>query len=221
MSKSVVLLSGGLDSLVIMAIAHDRGDQLYPIFFQYGQKTETKELESFHKICDFYKIEKDFRKVIDLKSLGQLGGSSLTDKKISVTSELDGVGIPNSYVPFRNSIFLACAVSYAEVLKANNILIGAVLEDASGYPDCRPEYYTVFNELIAKGAKPNNNIQIQTPIINFTKEQIVENAISLNAPMEISWSCYQSSETPCWVCDSCKLREAGFEKLGKKDPLRT
>ncbi len=215
--KAIVLMSGGMDSLLITALSLEAGYEIFPLFIQYGQKTEKRELKAFNDVCDHYKVPADHRKVMDLRELGKIGGSSLTDAGMAVESELGKGGIPNSYVPFRNSIFLAYAVSWAEVLGAEKIIIGAVVEDAPGYPDCRPEYYTAFNHLIRFGAK--NIIQIETPIIRMSKEQILNECERLEAPIGKTWSCYQNEDKPCGTCDSCKLRQNAFEAIGKSDPL--
>lgn len=208
-----------MDSLLILAQAYERGDEVYPLFFQYGQKTQSKEQECFDKICEHYKIPKERQLIIDLNVLRSIGGSSLTDASLPVGVELKSKEIPQSYVPFRNSIFLSCAVSWAEVLRADNIIIGAVLEDAPGYPDCRPEYYWAFQELIKRGAG-HNKILIQTPIIRMSKEDILKSCFSLNAPIEYTWSCYKSIEVPCLQCDSCLLRKNAFTLVDKEDTLR-
>ncbi len=206
-----------MDSLLITALSLENGYEIYPLFIQYGQKTETRELKAFNDVCDHYKVPEDHRKVMDLRELGKIGGSSLTDVDIAVESELENRGIPKSYVPFRNSIFLAYAVSWGEVLGAEKIIIGAVVEDAPGYPDCRPEYYTAYNHLIRFGAK--NKIQIETPIIRMSKEMILQECDRLEAPIEKTWSCYQNEDKPCGTCDSCVLRAKAFASIGKADPL--
>ena len=215
--KTVLLMSGGMDSLAITAMAHESGDELHALFFNYGQKTLKKELEAFEKCSAFYKISKEKQKIVDLSVLKSIGGSSLTDEDIDVSVELDKKEIPQTYVPFRNSIFLSVAVSYAEVIKADRILIGAVLEDAPGYPDCRPEYYDSFNELIKKGS--SYYVPIETPLILMKKSEILQKCLKLKAPLNLSWSCYQSIDRPCMRCDSCLLRQKAFETIGEDDPL--
>ncbi len=216
--KTILLLSGGMDSLLITALAHQRGDDLYALFYDYGQKTNKKEKDCFDKICDHYKIDNNSRKVLNLDALKSIGGSSLTDSNIDVEVELDKKSIPNSYVPFRNTIFLSLATSYAETINANSIMIGAVLEDSLGYPDCRPEYYATYNNLI-RVASTCDALKVETPIIRMTKSQILFKCVELKAPLELSWSCYQSETKPCNECDSCLLRAKAFSEIDMNDPL--
>ncbi len=217
-SKSLVLISGGMDSLLITALANERGDDLHALFFDYGQKTNRKERSSFDKICDHYEISFDKRKVLSLKELKAIGGSSLTDDNINVDVELENKEIPNSYVPFRNTIFLSFAASVAETMGVDNLIIGAVLEDAPGYPDCRPEYYHALNSLFTVASK-SKKLKVETPIIDLKKSEILEKCFFLNAPLELSWSCYQSEMKPCMACDSCLLRKKAFNQINKQDPL--
>lgn len=216
--KTILLLSGGMDSLLITALAHDRGDDLYALFFDYGQKTNKKEKQCFNKICDHYKIGQESRTILELDALKKIGGSSLTDSDINVEVELEKKSIPNSYVPFRNTIFLSFATSYAETINGNSLMIGAVLEDALGYPDCRPEYYATYNNLI-RVASTCDSLKVETPIIRMTKAQILNKCLELKAPLELSWSCYQSETTPCNECDSCLLRAKAFAEIEAIDPL--
>lgn len=217
--KAIVLLSGGMDSLVVMAHANEFHDEIITLHLTYGQNTAKKEKECFDKICDHYNVDKKHREVIDISFLSKIGGSSLTDKEIDVSQfEGDSDEIPSSYVPFRNTHILSMAVSLAEVKGADNIYIGANYEDSPGYPDCRPEYYEAFNELIKKGTK-EGNITVHTPIILDKKEDIIKKAKLLNAPLELSWSCYKSNYLACGVCDSCALRLRGFKNAGYDDPI--
>ncbi|MDH5581118.1 MAG: 7-cyano-7-deazaguanine synthase QueC [Bdellovibrionales bacterium] len=214
---AVVLVSGGMDSLVCSAIAHRKHKRLALLHLNYGQKTEDKELDCFEKIAKHYNVEQT--KVIDVSFLKQIGGSSLTDQSIEVKQyKGESEEIPDSYVPFRNTHLVSMAVSWAEVIGATKIYIGAVAEDSSGYPDCRPSYYKALNALIKEGTK-DGNIEVITPLIHFKKEEIVLKAIELKAPLENSWSCYGSSEKACGVCDSCALRLRGFQKAGVEDPI--
>lgn len=216
---SIVLVSGGMDSLVTAATAHKENPNLAFLHLNYGQKTEKKELECFHKIADHYGVAKDLRKIVDVTFLSQIGGSSLTDNSMDVTDyEGDKNEIPTSYVPFRNTHILSMGVSWAEVIGAKKIYIGAVFEDSSGYPDCRPSYYKAFNNLVKEGTK-DGDIEIVTPVIHMAKEEIVNQAFSLKAPLEFSWSCYREEDQACGTCDSCALRLRGFQKAGKVDPL--
>ncbi|MBT6324956.1 MAG: 7-cyano-7-deazaguanine synthase QueC [Bdellovibrionales bacterium] len=216
---AVVLVSGGMDSLVSVAIANNKHKNLAFLHLNYGQKTELKELESFHKIADHYNILPNLRKIIDISFLKQIGGSSLTDDKISVKEyHGESAEIPDSYVPFRNTHIISMAVSWSEVIGAKKIYIGAVEEDSSGYPDCRPSYYDAVNKLIKEGTK-EGDIQVITPVIHLTKSEIVQTAVKLNAPIKYSWSCYKAEDKACGTCDSCALRLRGFQKSGIEDPI--
>lgn len=219
MTKAIVLVSGGMDSCVTLALAQAAGHETYVLHINYGQRTEERELQAFGDLADHYGIAPDRRLVVSIAHLTAIGGSSLTDASIPVSSaDLESQEIPTSYVPFRNAHLLSIAVSWAEVLKASNIYIGAVYEDSSGYPDCRPAYYAAFNELIRQGTA-GGDIRIETPIIYLTKEQIIGKGIELEAPLRLTWSCYQSNEVACGVCDSCALRLRGFERAGIPDPI--
>lgn len=216
---AVCLVSGGMDSLVCAAIANETHENLAFLHLNYGQKTEQRELESFQKIADFYNVPANLRKIIDVTFLKQIGGSSLTDDAIEVKKyQGDSVEIPDSYVPFRNTHIISMAVSWAEVVGAKKIYIGAVYEDSSGYPDCTPKYYEAINNLIKVGTK-NGDIQVVTPVIYLKKDQIVQKAVDLKAPLIHSWSCYERNDKACGVCDSCALRLRGFEKAGVVDPI--
>ncbi len=219
-SLSIVLVSGGMDSLVTAAIAYQDYGNLAFLHLNYGQKTEDRELQCFHEIADFYHVPHDRRKIIDTSFFRQIGGSSLTDLNIDVKkySEHPADEIPDSYVPFRNTHIVSMAVSWAEVIGAKKIFIGAVHEDSSGYPDCRPSYYDALNILIKEGTK-EGDIQVITPVIHMSKDEIVKKAIELEAPLKSSWSCYARSDKSCGECDSCILRLRGFQKAGIKDPL--
>ncbi len=216
---AVVLVSGGMDSLVTAAIANEDFDHLAFLHLNYGQRTEEKELACFHEIADFYKVPQELRKVIDVSFLKQIGGSSLTDDKIDVKKYSgDSDEIPDSYVPFRNTHIVAMAVSWAEVIGARKIYIGAVEEDSSGYPDCRPSYYKALNNLIKEGTK-DGDIEVITPVIAMKKDEIVKKAVELKAPISSSWSCYERGDIACGVCDSCALRLRGFQRAGLEDPI--
>jgi 7-cyano-7-deazaguanine synthase len=216
---AVVLASGGMDSCVTTAIASTENRKLALLHVSYGQLTERRERRAFNDVADFYGVDR--RLDVSIEHLAKIGGSSLTDKKIEVTeADLDNKEIPTSYVPFRNANMLAIAVSWAEVIGANAVYIGAVAEDSSGYPDCRAEFYEAFQKTIDTGTKPNTCIELRTPIIHLTKAEIVKKGIELGAPLHLSWSCYRSEDLPCGTCDSCALRLRGFEKAGIKDPVR-
>ena len=219
MEKVIVLLSGGMDSLVCAGIANENHDNVYALHMNYGQKTSSRERISFDEICKFYNISLEKRKIIDMTFLQQIGGSSLTDDNIDVkTYQGDSSLIPDSYVPFRNSIILSLAVSWAEVVGATRLYIGANHEDSPGYPDCRPSYYEAFNKVIKEGTKAGN-IDILTPVINLKKRDIVLMGKKLNVPFQLSWSCYKSSSKACGTCDSCALRLRGFREAGITDPI--
>lgn len=215
---AIVLVSGGMDSCVTAAIAKNENDEVAFLHISYGQRTEGRERKAFDEIADFYGIEN--RLDISIEYLAKIGGSSLTDKRMQVTeADLESKEIPTSYVPFRNANMLSIATSWAEVLGANSIYIGAVAEDSSGYPDCRPEFYEAFEKTIEVGTKPDTIIKIKTPIIELSKAEIVQKGLELNAPLQLSWSCYRSEDLACGTCDSCALRLRGFERAGVKDPI--
>lgn len=216
---AVVLVSGGMDSLVCAAIANEKHENLAFLHLNYGQKTEERELDCFHKIADHYGVDKSLRKIIDVSFLKQIGGSSLTDDGIDVKQfKGESDEIPDSYVPFRNTHIIAMAVSWSEVVGAKKIYIGAVNEDSSGYPDCRPSYYEAYNKLIQQGTK-EGDISIVTPVIDLAKDEIVKKAVDLKAPLINSYSCYARGDKACGVCDSCALRLRGFQKAGIDDPI--
>ncbi|MEQ1644946.1 MAG: 7-cyano-7-deazaguanine synthase QueC [Pyrinomonadaceae bacterium] len=215
---SIVLVSGGMDSCVTAAMARAENDELAFLHISYGQRTEARERQAFNDIANHYGVEK--RLDISIEHLAKIGGSSLTDENIKVTeADLESTDVPTSYVPFRNANMLAIAVSWAEVIGATAIYIGAVAEDSSGYPDCRPEFYEAFQCTIDTGTKPETRIEIRTPIIELSKAQIVKKGLELSAPLELSWSCYRSETYACGTCDSCALRLRGFSMAGVSDPI--
>jgi len=216
---AVCLVSGGMDSCVTAAIANEENEELAFLHVSYGQRTEARELKSFSDLADHFKAHK--RLVASIEYLREIGGSSLTDRQISVAeADLAAKEIPTSYVPFRNSHLLAIATSWSEVLGANRIYIGAVAEDSSGYPDCRPEFYAAFQKAIDIGTKPDTNIEIVTPVIHLRKSEIIKRGLELHAPLELTWSCYQSEDFACGVCDSCVLRLRAFAEAGVADPIK-
>ena len=220
--KAVVLLSGGMDSCVCAAIAvHKHGAQNVALLHAgYGQRTQQRERQAFDSITEFYGVPQ--RLVVQLDHFRAIGGSALTDANIAVPENQHGSSsakIPVTYVPFRNAHFLSVAVSWAEVIGAQFIYIGAVAEDSSGYPDCRPEYYRVFQELIRVGTRPETQIAITTPVIALKKSEIIRRGIELSAPLHLTWSCYQNEHLACGVCDSCVLRLRAFAEAGLCDPL--
>jgi 7-cyano-7-deazaguanine synthase len=219
-NKAVVLLSGGMDSCVTAAIANET-HPLALLHASYGQRTERRERQSFEEIADFYKVRQ--RLVVRLDSLAQIGSSALTDPRISVPEQGHALapeaGIPVTYVPFRNAHFLSAAVSWAEVIGANAIFVGAVEEDSSGYPDCRPAYYRAFEQVIREGTRPETHIEIRTPVIGMKKSEIVRRGMELGAPLDLTWSCYQFQDEACGICDSCRLRLRAFAQAGYPDPI--
>ena len=217
-STAICLVSGGMDSCVTAAIAKAENSEIAFLHVSYGQRTEQRERKAFEDIADFYNIEK--RLDVSIEYLAKIGGSSLTDEQIEVAeANLESKEIPTSYVPFRNANMLAIATSWAEVLKADSIYIGAVAEDSSGYPDCRPEFYAAFEKTIEIGTKPDTDIKIKTPIIYLSKAEIVKKGVELGAPLHLSWSCYRSEDVACGTCDSCALRLRGFANANVKDPI--
>ena len=215
---AVCLVSGGMDSCVTAAIAANESVETAFLHVSYGQLTEARERRAFNAIADHYGVSN--RLDVSIEHLAKIGGSSLTDAEMEVTeADLDSKEIPTSYVPFRNANMLSIAVSWAEVLKAGSIYIGAVAEDSSGYPDCRPEFYRAFQAAIDAGTKPDTHIELQTPIIHLSKADIVKKGVELNAPLHLTWSCYRNEELACGTCDSCALRLRGFELAGLKDPI--
>lgn len=214
---AVVLVSGGLDSCLAAAIAIQDCEPAF-LHLNYGQRTEKREKRAFTEIAEYYQINKCLE--VDMRHFAVIGGSSLTDKDIPIDkANLENKNIPQSYVPFRNANILAIATSWAEVIGATKIVIGAVEEDSSGYPDCRQSFFDAFNQLIVTGTKPETDIRIITPLIQMSKRQIIEKSIDLKAPVHLTWSCYKNDEKACGVCDSCALRLRGFQQAGIEDPI--
>lgn len=215
-TRAVVLLSGGMDSCVCAALAA-RDHDAAALHISYGQRTEQRERDSFASICDRLGIRD--RMLVRNEALRAIGGSALTDEKIAVPgSATIGHDIPVTYVPFRNAHFLSVAVSWAEVIGAEKIYIGAVEQDSSGYPDCRPAYYQAFNQVIRAGTR-EGRIEIVTPLIAMRKSQIVTLGLELGAPFDLTWSCYSSQDRACGVCESCVLRLRAFAAAGVEDPI--
>jgi 7-cyano-7-deazaguanine synthase len=218
--KAVVCLSGGMDSCVCAALAA-RDFEVYAIHFSYGQRTEARELRSAEEVAGIVGVQKLLHLKIDL--FRKIGGSALTDLAIAVpVASADeatiGSEVPVTYVPFRNAHFLSAAVSWAEVLGARTVFIGAVEQDSSGYPDCRPAYYDAFNELVKMGTK-DGDIRVVTPLIEMRKSEIVRLGVELGAPFHVSWSCYSGESEACGVCESCVLRLRAFREAGAVDPI--
>ena len=215
--RSVVLLSGGMDSCVCAALAA-RDTDAAALHVDYGQRTAERERWAFERICDHLGLKR--RLVIRNEALGIIGGSALTDEDIDVpeAGKQIGADIPVTYVPFRNAHFLAAAVSWAEVVDADKIYIGAVEQDSSGYPDCRPAYYQAFNEVIKTGTR-EGRIQVVTPLIAMRKVEIVRLGTELGAPFDLTWSCYSHEDKACGVCESCVLRRRAFAEAKMQDPI--
>jgi 7-cyano-7-deazaguanine synthase len=214
--RAVVLLSGGMDSCVCAALAV-RDYEPALLHFDYGQRTAGREREAFVAMADYFGVAR--RLVVKTDFFRQIGGSALTDTRLAVPeSGVEADTIPITYVPFRNAHLLAAAVSWAEVLEADRVVIGAVAPDSSGYPDCRPEYYDAFNALLRVGTK-EGQVRVEAPLIHMTKAAIVRLGLELGAPFPLSWSCYQNSALACGRCDSCRLRRGAFRVAGASDPI--
>jgi 7-cyano-7-deazaguanine synthase len=215
---AVCLVSGGMDSCVTAAIAREENEELAFLHVSYGQRTEARERRAFEELADFYGVTR--RLAVSIEHLARIGGSSLTDASIPVTeANLHAKEIPTSYVPFRNAHLLAIATSWAEVIGAQKIYIGAVAEDSSGYPDCCPEFYEAFQQVIDRGTRPETRVEIVTPVIHMLKSEIVRRGVELSAPLALTWSCYTGEELACGRCDSCALRLRAFEAAGLPDPI--
>jgi len=217
MKKAICILSGGMDSTTTAYIAKNNGYEIVALHFNYGQRTQSKELLAFENICKDLNITKKY--VIDLDFFTQIGASALTDKNIDVPTNGLEEGIPITYVPFRNGIFLSIAGAIAEKEECEAMFIGVVEEDSSGYPDCRENFIKSIQNSINLGTKDETHIEIKTPLIHLKKEDIVKKAIQEGVKLEITWSCYQNEDKACGVCDSCRLRLKGFKKAGLKDPI--
>ncbi|MEO6694057.1 MAG: 7-cyano-7-deazaguanine synthase QueC [Ignavibacteria bacterium] len=216
-SKAIVLVSGGMDSALTSAIAGKK-HELNFLHVNYGQRTQKRELKAFNDIAEYYGVKSKL--VVDISYLSDIGGSSLTDMKLKVEkANLKNKKIPTSYVPFRNANILSIAVSWAEIIKAAKIFIGAVEEDSSGYPDCRKDFFDAYNKMISKGTKPGFEIKIETPIIDLLKKEIVLRSVQMNVPIHLTWSCYKENKIACGECDSCGLRLRGFQQAGIRDVI--
>ena len=217
MNKAVVLLSGGLDSATTAAIALAEGYEAIALSFNYGQRHK-KELEAAKKIAEALKIKEHFITDINLSSWG---GSSLTDESMSIPDEgVQNDIIPSTYVPGRNTVFIAIALSLAEAKNATAIYLGINAVDYSGYPDCRPEYLQAYQQLAnlsSKAGVEGNAPQLIAPLVKDSKADIVRRALELNVPIADTWSCYQGGETPCGVCDSCRIRDRALIEAGRED----
>ncbi len=216
--KAVCILSGGMDSTLASYIAKEEGYEIIPIHFNYGQRTEKKELEAFRTICNDLKIKKEYE--IDIPFFTQIGASALTDKSIEVPINGIETGVPITYVPFRNGIFLSIATAIAEKEEAEALYIGVVEEDSSGYPDCTDSFIEKMTNAINQGTKESTKLEIKTPLVHLMKNEIVKKSLELSVPLEHTWSCYKEEEEACGICDSCRLRLNGFKLAKAKDPIK-
>jgi len=215
--KAICILSGGMDSTLASYIAKNDGYEIIAVHFNYGQRTEKRELQAFRNICEDLEISEKYE--IDIPFFTQIGASALTDDSIDIP--VDGVeeGVPITYVPFRNGIFLSITAAIAEKEKAEAMYIGVVQEDSSGYPDCTDEFISDITKAINQGTKESTKIEIKTPLVHLTKAQIVSKSLELNVPLKHTWSCYKEEEEACGVCDSCRLRLNGFKLANSTDPI--
>lgn len=215
--KAVCVMSGGMDSTLSAYLMKQEGYEIIAVHFNYDQRTQNKELECFSKICDALHVQNKY--VLDLDFFRHLGASALTDKSIDVPTCGIEEGVPITYVPFRNGIFLSMVAAIAEKEGAECISIGVVEEDSSGYPDCRESFIESMQQSINFGTKEQTRIEIKTPLIHLQKSQIVQKSLALNVPLELTWSCYKNEVSACGVCDSCRLRLRGFKLAGAIDPI--
>lgn len=219
MARSVALVSGGLDSCVAACWAAQRYE-LWLLHASYGQRTAVRELQAFDAIAEALGVPSQRRLQVDVPVLRQVGGSSLTDATLPVEQgEPDPTRIPGTYVPFRNTHLLAAAVSWAEVVAAQRIILGCMEQDSSGYPDCRADYIEAFNCLVERGARPGSGIRVEAPLMKLDKEGVVRLGLELGAPLQHTWSCYTGEQQACGSCESCRLRLRGFEAAGAADPI--
>lgn len=218
---AVIALSGGMDSCVTAAVAQADGFELALLHADYGQRTETRERQAYADIADFFEVPAHRRLMISFDNLRRIGGSALTDPSIALPLDQDPHcgGVPASYVPFRNAHLLATATSWAEVLGASAIYVGFVEEDSSGYPDCTEAFLRSFEATANLGTRPETRLAFKAPLIHLRKAEIVTLGLGLEAPLYLSWSCYQSEDRACGHCDSCLLRLQGFREAGILDPI--
>ncbi len=215
--RAVCILSGGMDSTLASYIAKDAGYEIIALHFNYGQRTQNKELEAFRNICEDLQIKEKYE--IDIPFFKQIGASALTDDSIDVPIQGVKPGVPITYVPFRNGIFLSIATAIAEKEEAQCLYIGVVEEDSSGYPDCTDSFIEKMTNAINQGTKESTKIEIKTPLVHMMKSDIVKKALELNVPLEHTWSCYKEEKEACGVCDSCRLRLNGFKEANAIDPI--
>lgn len=217
---AVVLLSGGMDSLTAAGMARRDGFRLALIHFNYGQRTEEAELRAFKKIADWFEVPEDRRLVVHTNFFRLAGGSALTDRSLPVPeADPQSRAIPPTYVPFRNAVLLSMAVGWGETLGAEAVYYGAVSQDSSGYPDCRPEFVAAMNALVREGTRPETRLEVRAPLVHLSKADIVKAALEMGLPLERSWSCYRRNDRACGTCDSCALRLRGFSLAGVPDPI--
>lgn len=217
---AVVLLSGGMDSLTAAGLARRDGFDLALIHFNYGQRTQEAEFKAFRRIADWFEVPEARRLVVHTNFFTLAGGSALTDRSLPVPeADLSSHAIPSTYVPFRNAVLLSMAVGWAETLGAQVVYYGAVSQDSSGYPDCRPEFVAAMNALVREGTRPQTHIEVRAPLVHLSKAHIVKTALEMGLPLERSWSCYRRNDRACGTCDSCALRLRGFFQAGVPDPL--
>jgi 7-cyano-7-deazaguanine synthase len=216
--KAICILSGGMDSTLASYIAKNDGYEIIAVHFNYGQRTQDRELKAFRDICNDLEILEKYE--IDIPFFTQIGASALTDKTIDIPTGGVEAGVPITYVPFRNGIFLSITAAIAEKEGATAMYIGVVQEDSSGYPDCTDEFINDMKKAINQGTKEDTHIDILTPLVHLSKAQIVQEAMKLNVPLEHTWSCYKEEEEACGVCDSCRLRLNGFKIANQVDPIK-
>jgi 7-cyano-7-deazaguanine synthase len=216
--KAVCILSGGMDSTLVSYMAKNSGYEIIAVHFNYGQRTEKKELEAFRTICTKLDVEEKYE--IDLPFFTQIGASALVDTSLSIPTNGIEDGVPITYVPFRNGIFLSIATAIAEKHDAIKLFIGVLQEESSGYPDCTNDFINKISYAINQGTKETTKLEIVTPLVNLSKEQIVKKALLLDVPLEDTWSCYQNNDIACGVCDSCRLRLKGFKLAGNTDKIK-
>lgn len=215
--KAVCIMSGGMDSTLAAYMMRDEGYEIIGLHFNYEQRTQTKELEAFNAVCAELGVKNPY--IVNLDFFGDIGASALTDKKIDVPISGIGEGVPVTYVPFRNGIFISIATAIAEKEGAQVLSIGVVEEDSSGYPDCREEYILSMQKSINLGTRNETHLEIKMPLVRLKKSQIVQESLKRAVALELTWSCYQSEDKACGVCDSCRLRLNGFKKAGAVDPI--
>ncbi|AQW85292.1 7-cyano-7-deazaguanine synthase [Campylobacter pinnipediorum subsp. caledonicus] len=218
MKKAVCIMSGGMDSTLCAVLAKKQGYDIVALHFDYNQRTMSREKRAFKEICDKIGVVKKVE--LDVSFISDIGANALTD--LSMDIRKDGVAddVPNTYVPFRNGIFISIAAALAEKEGAEALFIGVVEEDSSGYPDCSDEFIKSINDAINKGTKDSTNIKIHMPLVHLSKADIVKSSLQNNSPLELTWSCYENEDEACGLCDSCRLRLNGFELAGAKDPIR-